>query len=193
MATMSGIYAIRNNITNQMYVGSAISFNRRWAKHQHELRNKVHHATPLQASYNKHGVSVFEYEIIEYVDDKSNLLAREQVWLDFFKPKYNVCKIATSALGVKRTDEAKLKMSIAQTGKKHSTETILKRSVALKGHIVTDETRAKISASHKGIRPSDESRVKMSLAKKGKKHSAETILKRKISIKAMLDARKGLI
>jgi group I intron endonuclease len=165
----SGIYAITNHATNSMYIGSAVNIARRWRVHKHHLEKRTHHSKHLQNSYVKHTPAVFTYDVIEFVSDKNKLLEREQIWINFFKPAYNKRKIADSCLGLKRSDEAKAKMSAAQKGKKQSPETIDKRSAALKGRPRPDHVKAKISASHIGIKPSEPTKVKMSLAKKGKK------------------------
>lgn len=167
--TTSGIYAIVNNATNSMYIGSAVNMTRRLRVHKHYLNRGVHPSKHLQNSFNKHKSASFSFEVVEFVEDKTKLISREQVWIDFFKPAYNKRKIADSCLGVKRSDEAKANMAAAQRGKKQSPETIAKRSAALKGRPRPEHVRQKISESHKGIRPSEESRLKMSLAKKGKK------------------------
>jgi len=159
---VSAIYAIVNNVTRDMYVGSAIAVNRRWSRHSHDLRKNVHACKHLQNAFNKYGTSTFDWEIVEFVDDKKDLIVKEQFWINFFKPAYNKRKIADSCLGLKRSDEAKEKMRLAQTGRTQSAETIAKRSAALKGRPRPAEVRAKISASHVGIRPSLEARKKMS-------------------------------
>ena len=191
MTRHPGIYSILNIKTNKMYIGSAVNISRRWARHRHMLRRNIHHSPILQAAYNKYGADVFEWNILEFVDDKRALVSREQFWLDFFTPAYNVSTRATSVLGVKRSQQARLRMSLAQQGQKQSKETIEKRAKALKGHEVTDETRRKISASHIGIRPSVETRAKMSAAKKGKPQSPEVIAKRVAAIRASRLARIG--
>jgi group I intron endonuclease len=145
-----------------MYVGSAVAVNRRWNRHFHDLRKNIHACTHLQNAYRKYGANSFDWEIIQFVDDKTNLIPCEQFWIDFFRPVYNKRKIATSCLGLTRTPESKEKMRQAQLGRKQSLETIAKRSTALKGKPRSPEVRAKISASHIGIRPTDESRLKMS-------------------------------
>ena len=166
--TASGIYAIVNNNTKSMYIGSAVNLARRLRVHKHYLYKGVHPSKHLQNSFNKHTASQFSFEIIEFVDDKKNLIVREQTWIDFFKPTFNKRKIADSCLGVKRSDEAKANMAAAQKGKKQSPETIAKRAAALQGKPRPAHVRTKISASHIGIRPSEETRRKMSLAKTGK-------------------------
>jgi group I intron endonuclease len=158
----SAIYAIVNSVTRDMYVGSAVAVNRRWNRHLHDLRKNVHACAHLQNAYGKYGAGAFDWEIVQFVDDKTELIAREQFWIDFFRPAYNKRKIATSCLGLTRTPEAKERMRQAQLGRKQSAETIAKRSAALKGKTRPPEVRAKISASHKGIVPTAASRAKMS-------------------------------
>jgi group I intron endonuclease len=165
----SGIYAITNHATNSMYIGSAVNIARRWRVHKHYLNKGTHPSKHLQNSFNKNKSVNFSFEVVEFVEDKAKLIAREQVWIDFFNPAYNKRKIADSCLGVKRSDESRAKMSAAQKGKKQNPETIAKRSAALKGRPRPAHVKAKISASHIGIRPSEATKLKMSLAKKGKK------------------------
>ena len=165
----SAIYAIVNNVTRDMYVGSAVAVNRRWNAHRCNLRKGTHHCKHLQNAHAKYGEDSFDWEIIEFVNDKFNLIQREQFWIDFFKPVYNKRKIAESCLGAKRSVESRLKMAQAQLGRKQSAETIAKRSAALKGRARPLEIRAKISASHMGIVPNAESRAKMSESAKRRK------------------------
>jgi group I intron endonuclease len=158
----SAIYAIVNNVTHDMYVGSAVAVNRRWSAHMCNLRKGTHHCQHLQNAYRKYGSNAFDWEIVQFVENKEKLIEREQFWIDFFRPAYNKRKIANSCLGVKRSQQARDNMRNAQLGKKQSLETIAKRSIALKGTPRSAETRAKISASHVGIRPTAETRIKMS-------------------------------
>jgi group I intron endonuclease len=162
----SAIYAIVNAVTRDMYVGSAVAVNRRWNAHRCNLKKRSHHCKHLQNAYAKYGNNAFDWEIIEFVSDKSKLIEREQFWLDFFQPIYNKQKIADSCFGVKRSKESRQKMSVAQVGKTQSLETIAKRSAALKGKPRSLEVRAKISASHMGIVPNEKTRAKMSISAK---------------------------
>lgn len=184
----SAIYAIVNNITRDMYVGSSVSLQRRWGTHRRQLRKSKHPNNHLQNAYDKYGESGFDYEVIEWVNDKTLLISREQFWIDFFNPSYNKQKIANSSIGTTRTLESRMKMSIVQTGRKQSVETIDKRRVHLIGHVVTPETRLKISKSHMGIRPSDETRLKQSKAKLGTRQSPETVARRMATIRQRKEA-----
>ena len=165
----SAIYAIVNQTTRDMYVGSAVAVNRRWNAHRCNLRKQKHHCKHLQNAFAKYGETNFDWEIIEYVNDPANLIEREQFWLNFFQPAYNKRKIADSCFGVKRSEESRQRMAQAQLGKKQSAETIAKRSAALKGRARPPEVRAKISAGHFGIVPNDQTRAKMSESAKRRK------------------------
>lgn len=165
----AGIYAIVNTQTSDMYVGSAVNVARRWRRHNHDLRKNVHACRHLQNAYHKYGADAFDWEVVEVVGDKEDLISREQFWMDFFRPTYNKRLIANSCLGLKRSPEARKNMSQAHLGHKQSPETIAKRAAALRGKPRSPEVRAKISASHIGIRPSAESRAKMSASAKQRK------------------------
>jgi group I intron endonuclease len=165
----SAIYAIVNSKTSDMYVGSAVDVARRWRRHTHDLRKNIHACQHLQNAYHKYGATAFDWKIIESVDRKEDLIQREQVWLDFFRPVYNKRRIADSCLGLKRSPEAREKMRQAHLGSKQSPETIAKRAAALRGVPRSPEVRAKISASHIGIKPSVEARLKMSASAKQRK------------------------
>lgn len=82
------IYAITNTITNKIYIGSAVNFERRRKAHLYELKNNKHHSVSLQHSWNKHSPEDFVFSIIEEINDRLVLLEREQFWLDHFK-SYN--------------------------------------------------------------------------------------------------------
>lgn len=54
----------------------------------------------------KYGYSSFKLEILEYCDT-NNLLKKEQYYLDYLKPEYNVLRIAGSMLGFKHRESTK--------------------------------------------------------------------------------------
>jgi len=114
---MGCIYQIKNTITNDIYIGSALSFKKRKYYHIYDLTNKIHHSPILQNSWNKYGSDVFLFSVIEDVEDNSKLLSREQFWIDELNPRYNICKIAGNSMGVKRTQQARHNMSTAHKGR----------------------------------------------------------------------------
>ena len=113
---MHVIYKILNIKTNDFYIGSATNYYSRKSIHIKELKENKHHNNILQNSWNKHGESFFEFSIIEIVSDKLDLINREQFYIDSLNPKYNICRVAGSPLGIKHTETARKNMSLAHIG-----------------------------------------------------------------------------
>ncbi|PQE22330.1 GIY-YIG endonuclease (mitochondrion) protein [Rutstroemia sp. NJR-2017a BBW] len=89
--------------------GSSINLRRRFKEYfnvNHLIRNND---LVICAALLKYGYSQFTVEIIEYCD-RSNVLLREQYYLDLFKPEYNLLKIAGSNLGYIHTENTLAKM-----------------------------------------------------------------------------------
>ncbi len=185
MTKFSGIYNIRNKISNKIYIGSTINIYKREQQHKNLLNKNNHKNKILQNAFNKYGKENFQFEIIEYLDDKEKLIEREQNWIDFFKPEYNIRKIAENNLGIKFSKESKQKLRISHKGfkgKKHSEETKLKISISHKGmkdRKHSEEAKLKMSIARKGFKISEETRKKISITSKGRKCSLET--RKKIS------------
>lgn len=123
MAT--GIYLITNTINQKCYIGSAVNFKNRWQKHKRDLIKNIHKNNHLQNAYNKYG-NVFIFDILANCN-KEDLLYFEQKCIDLLKPEYNICKIAGSSLGVKRSAETKAKCSEAKKGKLNTSSTKFKK------------------------------------------------------------------
>ena len=179
---ISGIYKITCTATGKFYIGSAKDIRHRLARHKSDLGRNVHHNTLLQRAVNKYGKDMFEFEILEFVDDTESLLQREQHYLDTLNPcdiniGFNLAIEAGSRLGVPATEETKAKISKTLTGRKH-----------------TEETKLKISEAHKGKKLPEEHYNKWQAGKAryvekyghpllGKKKSKESIEKWRESIK----------
>lgn len=156
----SGVYKIENLVNGKCYIGSTKDFRERRHRHKINLENNRHINPHLQSAYNKYGKENFMFEVVEYVKGESNLLKREQHYLDnlSLETLYNISRFATSPMrGRKHTDEWKSKMSVimsgktspnygrkasltarlnmskAQTGKTQSKETVARRAKSLKG------------------------------------------------------------
>lgn len=117
----SGIYHIKNIITNTYYIGSSSNIYRRKNMHYSCLRNNKHGNIYLQRSYNKHGEKSFEYVILEFCEIEK-LEEREQYWFDIYKnigyEMFNFGKIVGSPrIGIKMSKEHCEKMSKLFTGK----------------------------------------------------------------------------
>ena len=95
-----GIYCIYNTFNNKRYIGSSKNIEARWRVHQSRLRLNKHHSIHLQKSYNLDS-NIFQYEILELVDDLSQLEVREQFWIDYHQSYksdfgYNAVRIVSS-------------------------------------------------------------------------------------------------
>lgn len=108
-----GIYKIENLNNGKIYIGStSSSFKKRYKEHLSLLFMNDHHSKYLQRSFNKHGINSFVFSIVEIVDTKSEVIKREQYYLDYFKcflkeNGYNVLPKAYSSLGFKHSEESK--------------------------------------------------------------------------------------
>ena len=60
----TGIYYIKNNVTDKCYIGSSIELSKRMGRHLWELRKGIHHSLKLQRSFDKHGEAAFEFKIL---------------------------------------------------------------------------------------------------------------------------------
>lgn len=130
---VTGIYMIHNIISKKSYIGSALNiyqriFGKSSRSHLKSLSENRHINKHLQNAYNKHGVSVFTFRILE-VCSKDLLLDREQFYLNtilhaedpkkFKKKAYNICPTAGSPLGRKMSYKTKQKCSLLKTGCKN--------------------------------------------------------------------------
>jgi group I intron endonuclease len=81
---ISGIYIIKNNINNKVYIGSAVCCKQRFIGHKSDFKKKQHNDR-FQNFVNKYGVNSLVFEILEIVSNKQKLIEREQYWIDFYK------------------------------------------------------------------------------------------------------------
>jgi len=97
-----GVYLIVNHANGKVYVGSThVTFKDRWKSHVDNLRNQKHGNPYLQAAWNKYGEPMFEFMILEVIDDESNIIEAEQFYLDIFfgNGNYNINPVANSTAG----------------------------------------------------------------------------------------------
>lgn len=116
MTYKSGIYQIKNKITEDIYIGSSYRIEKRFIQHKSDLIKNKHGNPYLQNAVNKYGLDNFVFEIILECDRKE-LIQKEQWCLDTLLPNYNIRKIAESNLGIKWTEEQKLNKSKIHTGR----------------------------------------------------------------------------
>ncbi len=150
----SGVYKILSWIDGKFYIGSSVNILKRWQDHRHLLKRNIHRNSHLQFAWNKYGAANFSFSIIEYCE-KSNLLEREQYWIDLTncnndKIGYNFSKFATSTqLGLKRSDETREKLRQSHLGKKRSKEHIESIRKARTGFVYSDKAKINMSIAQK--------------------------------------------
>jgi len=139
----TGIYRIINKETGESYVGSAVNLSRRFKTYYSPCsrkevlsRSKSHILSALQ----KYGLSSFSLEILDYCDS-SDLINREQYYIDLLKPQYNILKIAGSSIGKLHSDETKIKISKTLMGRHFSEVTKQKMSESRRGKILSEQTK----------------------------------------------------
>lgn len=114
LTNKGGIYSFYNTVNSNQYIGSAKDLYLRLNEH---LRNKKSN-TALQKGIEKYGLNKFKIYIYEYFTYESKIISSKALTdletsyiLKFdFKNLYNFKATATSSLGYKHTEEAKLKM-----------------------------------------------------------------------------------
>lgn len=197
MRVKSGIYEIVNTVNGKRYIGSAKNFASRWSLHRVHLKRGTHHSKHLQSAWDKHGESSFRFAKL-LVCGSENAVMYEQLAFDALAPEYNVCKKAGSCLGMKHSEEARKKISIAKIGNqatrgmKHSAETIEKMRAVKRGNTYTKgkkrdpEAVAKTVAAHLGAKRSEETRAKIAAKAKGRRWTDEA----KAKLSATLTGRK---
>lgn len=84
----SGVYAIKNMITNELYIGSSTNFGSRRDKHLSLLKHNKHLNHKLQESANRYGVNNFQFIVLEFCE--LNLKEREQHFVDLLNPVFNI-------------------------------------------------------------------------------------------------------
>lgn len=184
----TGIYQIRNTLNGNRYIGSTVSFSRRFALHRRDLQKRGHHAVALQRAWEKYGENAFVFEPLLVCAEK-DLLFYEQLALDNLRPKYNSAKKAGSTLGLIISPEGRARMSEGQKGKVFSEEHRRKLSEKLtgrpcspkalaalrgnKGRKHSPETVEKNRQAHTGFRHSDAAKKKLSALWKGREFSPE--------------------
>lgn len=200
MVTLSGIYRIvveRGDLPPKFYIGQTVNMATRRQSHMAALRAGRHDNVALRRAFNKYGSNSMRLEpVVACAPEPAILTEWEQYVLDFYIQRYgraNVYNVMTecvkSHLGVRRSAETKLRMSMAQRGvpksaeyvarmklRRPSPEARAKLSVALKGRKLSPERCAQISESQKNRTRSADIGAKISAGKLASSyaHSEET-------------------
>lgn len=83
----SGIYMITDLLTNEIYIGRAVSVDKRWQEHCKSCFNlgTIAHST-LHTRMAKDGIYNFSFQLLEEVP-KEKLSEREKYWINFYQTK----------------------------------------------------------------------------------------------------------
>jgi len=126
--TKGGVYCYTCLVNGKSYVGSAANLSVRGGGHTYKLVRNIHPTKHLQNAWNKYGVENFVCKILQIVPltgdkvvDAKSLTDAEDVWierLDACNPEkgYNTRRKASTNLGTKWSDEAKINFSRIRTG-----------------------------------------------------------------------------
>ena len=176
MVKAGGIYQILNTTNGKHYIGSAVNFKARWRSHRHDLAHNKSGSHILQKAWIKYGEQAFKFQPL-ITCSQSMLLHYEQQFIDQWKPEYNICKIAGSALGTTRTDAFKIKCSERMKLMPEVTREKLRKAATgntyRRGKKSSPETISKLKASRVGLKFSPEGCKNISTALKGHSVSQE--------------------
>ncbi len=88
-----GIYIIKNNINNKVYIGQSINIQMRWYAHRNSATSERQDSyTQIHSAMKKYGVDNFYYEVLEECP-LEKLDEREKYWIqyyDSYKNGYNM-------------------------------------------------------------------------------------------------------
>lgn len=124
-----GIYEIRNENSNQIYIGSTNCFRKRYSEHKRLLRNNQHSNIHLQRAWNKCGEASFTFKVLlvlEPLELDQRLLYEQKYLNQYWKlgVLYNMVPLSeskdllVSGHGRKKNEEERRKISQAMKGKR---------------------------------------------------------------------------
>jgi group I intron endonuclease len=144
----SGVYAIRNRLNGQCYIGSTYHFNRRWLNHKTTLRRGVANNPLLQRAWILYGEDCFEFIVLERTTLETRK-EREGWWL-LKEPGYNYF-LDTRGRGKTYSLETIMKISSSKKGKRLSEEHKQKIAEAGRRRVHSAETLDKMRTTHKAM------------------------------------------
>lgn len=89
-----GIFLIRNNLTDRVFIGSGLDLHGIINRHRFDLTNGSHRNKQLQSDWNELGSNSFAFEIVDElaaregtnVDYRAELKSLEKLWLEKLQP-----------------------------------------------------------------------------------------------------------
>lgn len=140
------VYRITCGANGRVYIGSTVrKANQRWLEHLHYLRNGTHHSRHMQNVFNKHGEESLIFDVVEVVEDRLFVLAREQFQLWRYQGLLMNRKLTINQ-GISFTKEVRAKMSASRKARVMPA--------------MTEATKRKISESNTGKKRTKESIAK---------------------------------
>lgn len=118
--TKSGIYAIRNRLTGQTYIGQAANIRRRFADHRKMLDARNHHCAPLQASWDVWGEIAFEWFVVHGCD--RGCLDAFEWWATRLVPENLLLNTAPVRKREPRSQEEQRRAEVVSRGAVHAWE-----------------------------------------------------------------------
>jgi group I intron endonuclease len=116
---LTGVYGIVNTVSGKTYIGQASNIYQRWRQHRFSLRKGNHDNKHLQASWTKHGESVFVFSVIDKCAP-ADLGAKEIEHLARVPPelRFNIGVAGGNpVLGLNRRRESNLQQSRSRGGR----------------------------------------------------------------------------
>lgn len=215
-----GIYEFGPRQSVMAYGGRSGNIEKRWREHRQALRTGRHYNIHLQRAWNKYGEDVFEFRVLEVIEDPDERRAAEQKWLDKRHAEGTCYNIETTAgpagpvaeetrqklrvasmgnqnwLGRTHTEEAKRKIGASKVGKKRlpfTEEHKRKIGISMQGRELTEEHKRNISDSLKGRAFTEEHKQRLREAAVGRKCTDESCHKRRLSMRRSWARKRAML
>jgi hypothetical protein len=175
---MATVYCAQHRESGALYVGcSKHAAPKRWKAHEAAARR--HPATRFHFALAKHGAFAFEWWVVKDCASFEEALAVESDWIRYLReqsvPLYNT---ADGGRGVFRTrlDPAHREaISRGLLGHRRSDDTRLRMSLAQKGRKVGEETRRKLRGLRKGVPPTNKGKKAAPLSEEAHRKLVEAM------------------
>ncbi|MCY1389902.1 group I intron endonuclease [compost metagenome] len=144
---VSGVYILRCENDERVYIGSSNNIRRRWQSHMGFLRRGNHSNSNLQDAFDRFGAESFSYDVMEECE-LFELREREQYHLD--------CKIQAGdpVFNISEYTDCSMRGRCGEQnpffGRQHNEKTKSLLSQKNKGRKLSDAVRRKMSASKIG-------------------------------------------
>lgn len=136
----SGVYLFINNITKDLYIGSSLTLTKRMTRHFYYVNSDKLTKIIITKAMRKYKLENFSLGILEFCPSDIIICTDlEQKWIDYYKPNYNVLKIAGSISGFRHTIDTIKKLK----------ELFKKENHPKLGNVTTTNTKKAINDSIK--------------------------------------------